>query len=167
MVGVSGELAQAIADEAAGTLLAIRNGEHKPIHSMHRWIQSLVDAAQTGKFFRDKGNAVAAVRREASRKAQQAAAEAAAREVSSTRRNARIAEAGLCLKALDEPDLAKLADAVENDPALCKGKSRVSIREAVLRRTMPTSRIEESILLDIMARLGMMHSEPVLADGNQ
>jgi len=167
VVGVSGELAQAIADEAAGTLLAIRNEGHKPIHSMQRWIQSLVDAAQTGKFFRDKGNAVAAARREARRKAQQAAAEAAAREAGNARRNARIAEAGLCLKALDEPDLAKLADAVENDPALCKGKSRVSIREAVLRRTMPTSRIEESILLDIMERLGMLRSEPVRADGNQ
>ncbi|MFZ5502274.1 MAG: hypothetical protein ACOY3V_01860 [Pseudomonadota bacterium] len=167
VVGLSGELAQSIADEAAGTLLAIRDEGHKPIHSMHRWIQSLAEAAQAGKFFRDKGKAVAAARREARRKAQQAAAEAAAKEVSSTRRNARIAEAGLCLKALGEPDLAKLADAVENDPALCKAKSRVSIREAVLRRTMPTSRIEESILLDIMARLGMLRSEPVRADGSQ
>lgn len=167
VVGVSGELAQAIADEAAGTLLAIRNEGHKPIHSMQRWIQSLVDAAQTGKFFRDKGNAVAAARREARRKAQQAAAEAAAREADNARRNARIAEAGLCLKALDEPDLAKLADAVENDPALCKGKSRAAIREAVLRQTMPGSHIEESVLLSIMVRLGMLRSEAVRADGNQ
>ena len=127
----------------------------------------MVDAAQTGKFFRDKGNAVAAARREARRKAQQAAAEAAAREAGNARRNARIAEAGLCLKALDEPDLAKLADAVENDPALCKAKSRAAIREAVLRRTMPGSRIEESVLLNIMVCLGMLRSEPVRADGNQ
>lgn len=167
VVGVPGELAQAIADEAAGALLAIRDEGHEPIHSMYRWIQSLVAAAQAGKFFRDKGNAVAAARREARRKAKLAAAEAVAKEVGSARRNTHIAEADLCLKALDEADLKKLADAVGNDFALCNEQSRTSVREAVLRRTMPTSRIEESILLGIMKRFGMLHSEPVLADGNQ
>ena len=167
VVGLSGELAQAIADEAAGTLLAIRDEGREPIHSLHRWIQSLVKAAQDGKFFQDKGYAVAAARKEARRKAQLAAAEAIAREVGSARRNARIAGAGLRLMKLDEPDLMKLADAVGNASALCNGQSRTSIREAVLRRMMPISRIEESILLDIMERLGLLHSEQVLADGKQ
>jgi hypothetical protein len=167
VVGLSGELAQAIADEAAGTLLAIRDEGRQPIHSLHRWIQSLVDAAQAGKFFRDKGNAVAAARREARRKAQLAAAEAVAREAGNARRNARIAEAGLCLKALDETDLMKLADAVGNDSALCNGQSRTSIREAVLRRTLPSSRIKETTVLDTVERLGMLRPYCEKADNRQ
>jgi len=156
VVGVSSELAQAIADEAAGVLLAIRNEGRQPIHSLHRWIQSLVEAAQAGKFFQDKGNVVAAARREARRKAQRATDEAVAREASNARRNARIAEAGLRLKTLDEADLMSLADVVGNNSALRNAQSRASIREAVLRRTIPTIRIEESIVLDTMERLGML-----------
>ena len=167
VVGLSGELAQAIADEAAGALLAIHNEGREPIHSMPRWIQSLVEAAHGGTFFRDKGNAVAAARREARRKAQQAADEAVAREADNARRNARIAEAGQHLETLDEAGLLNLADAVENNSALRNAQSRASIREAVLRRTLPVSRIEESIVLDTMGRLGMLSSGQARVDGSQ
>lgn len=167
VVGLSGELTQAIADEAAGTLLAIRNEGCKPIHSMHRWIQSLVEAAHAGKFFRDKGNAVAAARREARREAQRAADEAVAREASNARRNARTAEAGLRLETLEEADLMNLADAVENNSALRYAQNHASIREAVLRRTIPASRIEKSIVLDTMERLGMLNSGHVQVDESQ
>ncbi len=153
IAGLPEKLAQQVADEIAGAMMAAEKGLRAEIQGLHGWIHAVASSAHNGKFCFQHGKPIARERANQKRKLEQAIIREQAESASEVDRIARnqAVEEFLALAPADR--LEELAQVIGRSPSLQNSRQRTATMESVLQRRLPSGPLERSVVTTTMASL--------------
>lgn len=160
--GIDPIVGQQVADDFSSRLAKVQSGAARPLADERRWLLALVDSFREGRYQPSGGLAIAAERtRKRAATAQHEDADAQRREQEEIARRLaanRIEEAQKRLTGMPAPDLIRLHEIAGGRAG--SDKTRRAVRDAIERRTLPTSGLIPNLIVAALHELPRAENMP-------
>ena len=144
-------LAQHVADEIAGVMVAAEKGQRAPLREIQSWIASVADKARHGTFCYQYGKQIASARKMRLRALQKADDQKESDAVTQVTHNVRRRATEHFLSVASDDQLNTLAALASQHAGIPSPQRQREARDRILRRTLPTRRIEQSVVETLVA----------------